>query len=145
MARPILVGIGAAFLSWVLLVVCTVCWLSWTRSGHFARDQRTVKEGYTQVQKQYGEPFELLSQGAKAYDFLILPLISIVTGVVVGAASRKQSGWTAIVALLPLQILVVVADDFRVWGLVRALVYLSLAYLSAVMMYRTKGRTTSHA
>jgi hypothetical protein len=145
MARPILVGIGATFLSLVLLVCCTFCWLSWTRSGQFARDQRTVNEGYTQVQKQYGEPFEMLSQGAKVYDFLILPLISIITGVVVGSASKKQAGWTAVVALLPLQTLVVVADGFRVWGLVRPLVYLSLAYLCAVMMYRTKGRTAFHA
>jgi hypothetical protein len=131
MTRTIFVALGAAVLSFVLLALSVVAWVSWTRSGHFARDQQVVNKDYATVQREYGDPFQLLNRGKQGYELLVFPLISIIIGVAVGLIGRAHTGWTAVVALLPLQIFLLAADGFAVGAFMRALVYFLLVYFSA--------------
>jgi len=143
--RTILVGLGAALLSWILLCLCVVAWLSWTRAGRFARDQRVMSEDYSAVRKEYGDPFELLDRGKRQQEFVAFPLISIITGVVVGLAGKVRPGWVAVVALFPLQIFLLAANSFAAWAFIRALVYFLLAFFCASWVQRMKVASTPKA
>ena len=143
MVRSILVGVSAVFLSWLLLSVFTLAWLSWTRSGQLSRDQQAQKQGYRAVQNKYGDPFQVLNRGGKDYDIVILPLITVVIGVFVGATTGRLVGWTAALAIFPLQVFMVVADGFGLWAFTRALAYLLLAYVTAVITRSAKRRNSS--
>lgn len=139
MTRSIVVVIIAAVLSWILLVVGVYCWLSWSQSGRFVRDQGATTRDYASVQREYGDPFGLLNRGKRQQEVVIFPLISVVVGIVVGLSLRKRPGWLAILALAPLQVFLLAANRFMVWAFVRTFAYLLLAYLCA-----TKVRITSH-
>lgn len=143
MVRSILVGITAALLSWILLVLFTLGWLSWTRSGHLASDQHAGEKTYATIQKEYGDPFELLNQWHRQYDLLILPAISIITGAFVGAACNACPGWVGVVALLPLQLFVLASDRFASAGFFRALIYSLLVYFSASWVARLRRNHSS--
>jgi len=131
MVRSILVGIGAAILSWVLLCLSIVAWLSVTQSGHFVRDPQVRNKDYATIQREYGDPFELLNRGKRQYELVVFPLISIITAAVVGLTGKVRTGWTAVVALLPLQAFLLLAGSFALGAFVRAFVYFLLAYFCA--------------
>ncbi len=131
MVRSIAVGFGAAVLSWVLLSLSILAWLSWTQSGHLARDAQTTTKGYAAVEKEYSDPFALLSKGKRQQEIVIFPVISIISGVLVGLLGKVRTGWIAVAALFPLQIFLLAANDFGLWAFLRAFVYFSLAYFCA--------------
>ena len=135
----------AAVLSFVLLILSAVAWVSWTRSGRFASDQQAVNEDYATIQKEHGDPFELLNRGKHAYELLVFPLIGISTGVMVGLLGRVRTGWTAVAALVPLQIFLLAADSFAVGAFLRAFVYFLLAYISASKVQSMRANTVKTA
>ena len=131
MVRSFSVGVGGALLSWILLYLSIVAWLSWTPSGHFVRGPQVIDKDSVAIQKQYRDPFELLDRAKTGYQLGVIPAISIITGVFVGLTGRMRTGRLAVVALAPLQIFLLAAESFAVWAFVRALVYFLLAYFCA--------------
>ena len=140
MTRTILVGLSAAALSWVLVCLSVVAWLSWTPSGHFVRGPEAMSHDSPAVHKQYGDPFELLGRAKTGYQLLVIPVISIVTGLFAGYVGKARAGWIAVVALFPLQAFLLAADGLRMSAFVRALAYFILAYFAASIVHSMRAR-----
>lgn len=140
MARSILTGIGGAVLSFILLAALVMVWLSWTRPGQMVNDPRILNEkDAAAIVAEYGDPIEQLQKGKEQHELVLFPLISILTGVFVGLLGKVRTGWTAVVALLPLQVFLIFAESFDVAAFLRALAYFLLAYLSASMVRRMRA------
>lgn len=140
MRRSVLAGVGAALLSWVLLCLSVMAWLSWTPSGHFVRGPSVMDRDSAILQKQYLDPFKLLDNARTGYRLAVIPAISIVTGLFVGFVSKARAGWIAVFAVTPLQIFLLDADRFGVAALARAFLYFLLSYLCASAVQRMRAR-----
>ena len=141
MVRSLIIAVGAALLSWMLLYLSLTVWLSRTRSGNFARDPHALTDDYATVKKQYGNPFELMNEGQKEFELGVFPIISIIIGAIVGLTVNTRAGWIAIFSLVPLQIFLLVASSFAVGAWARMLVYFLLAYLSASSIGSIRSRS----
>jgi hypothetical protein len=104
-----------------------------------------MNKDYSSIQKKYGDPFELLSRGKSEFEMVVFPLISIITGVVVGLTGKVRTGWTAVIALLPLQVFLLAAGSFAAGAFMRSLVYFLLVYFCASKANRLRTGSTSKA
>ncbi|HXM13294.1 MAG TPA: hypothetical protein VN946_25315 [Terriglobales bacterium] len=136
MMRSILVVVGAGLLSWVILCFSVVAWLSWTPSGHLVRGPEVANKNSTTIQREYRDPFERLEKAKTGYQLIVIPVISIIVGVVVGLAGKTCAGWLAVLALVPLQVFLLDAEGSAGGAFVRALVYFLLAYLCGSKVQR---------
>src|SRR5271168_3217053 len=125
--RSIMVGVGAALLSCVLLCLSVVAMLSWTRAGHLARDPQVLSKDSGSIKKEYGDPLALLNSGKKVQETVVFPLISLATAIMVGLMEKTRAGWIAVVTLLPLQFLALASNSFAPETFVRTVAYLLLA------------------
>jgi hypothetical protein len=143
MVRSILVGASGAVLSWVLVILSVVAWLSWTPSGRFIRGARATFKDSTAVHAQCHDPFGLLESAKLGFQIWVFPAISIITGLFVGRMGTARAGWLATAALAPLQIFLLAAESLAVSAFLRTFVYLLLGYFSASLMHRLAQTSAS--
>jgi hypothetical protein len=141
--RSILVGASGVVLSWVLVILSVVAWLSWTPSGRFIRGARATLKDSAAVHAQRHDPFELLESAKSGFQIWVFPAISIVTGLFVGKMGTARTGWLAVVALAPLQIFLLAAQSLVVSAFLRTFVYLLLGYFSASFVHRLAQTSAS--
>ena len=116
-ARSILTGVGALFLSSILLLVSIMIWVSMASSKNMIAADREE-------------------------NLLFLPLISILTGVFVGLLSKTYAGWIAVVSFIPVQVFLLYIDSFGREAFVRMTLYFLLVYFSAVTIRRLRIKKT---
>lgn len=140
MGRSILAGVGGVVVTWALLCLSAVAWLSWTPSGHFVRGPGAMDTDSAILQSEYDDPFKLLNNAKAGYQLSVIPAISVITGLFVGFVSKARAGWIAALAMTPLQFFLLYSDSFTFSAFVRALVYFLLAYFCASAVQSTKKR-----
>jgi|SRR5579872_3756292 len=130
--KSILVVLGAVALSAFLLELSILASMHWTRFGHFLRESQAHQMHAAEIKAKYGaDVFTMMAEFIREQEFVVNPLISILVGIFVGLLGKTRTGLTAIMTLLPLQLFLLLSDDFSRWAFVRAAIYFALAYCAA--------------
>ena len=126
--RDILVTISVIVLTFVLLAAGVLIVLNFTRGGRFDSDSRVSTQDYATVKGEYGEPWRLMSQTTRLYDYGLIPVISVIAGILIGLFAKRRRALLGCLAVVPLSALMLAAHGFATRGFLLMALYLILAW-----------------
>jgi hypothetical protein len=142
MKRNLLVVGGGVILSFVLLSVGAWIFLQASSQGEWIRE--TAADGrmpkYEEEIEKYGDPFDMMTRGMRITQFILLPIVGLLTGTFVGLLARSAVWQTAAISLIPLALLVLAAHSWTLEGLLLSCVYIVLCSATSLLLYGWKGK-----
>ena len=142
MKRNVLVVIGGAIFSFVLLSVGVWIFLQTSSQGEWIR--KSAAEGgvpkYEETIEKYGDPFDMMVRGMRVMQFVLWPIVALLTGAFVGLLARSAVWQTAAISLTPLSLLVLAGHSWNLAGIALSGVYLALCCAASLLLYRWKGK-----
>lgn len=97
---------------------------------------------YQETVEKYGDPFDMMARGMRVMDFVLLPIVALLTGAFVGIVALSAVWQTAAISLIPLALLVLAGHSWDLKGFVLSGVYLVLCGAASLLVHKLKGQKT---
>ncbi|MGA7221134.1 MAG: hypothetical protein WBX38_22660 [Candidatus Sulfotelmatobacter sp.] len=136
MKRAILVGLGAALLAMALTSFATYLEVSYTRNGDFIRDW--VSNGAPNP--RYGDPLAFMVTWLRINQFMVDPVVSLLSGLLVGSFGRSRRFLSLMIAVLPIGLIEWQSDIVSFASILASLMFAWLgARLAEIIIGRRFG------
>jgi hypothetical protein len=136
----VLLVVCGIILSFVLLSIGLWIFLQTSSQGQWIRESAGRVPEYEETIEKYGDPFEMMARGMRVMEFVLLPIVALLTGAFVGLLARSAVWQTAAFSLIPLSLLVLAAHSWNLRGFVSSGVYLALCCAASLLLFRWKGK-----
>jgi hypothetical protein len=144
-AKNLLVILLGVLLSFLLLSIGVFVTMRTTTEGRMSRElapraSTTTSEQLAHEAEKYGDPFKLMTQTLRIYEFAVLPCVAILVGLFVGAIAKGNVPGVSAVALLPLVIFYMISASWNLRSVADSIGYLSLGIAASILVARRRSR-----
>ena len=140
MRRTAIIIVVGVILSFVLMSVGFWIFLNTSSQGEWIRESaaRGKIPEYKEMKERYGDPFDMMSRGLRIVQFVVLPIVALLTGACVGFLARRAVWQTAAISFAPVSLLVLAAHSWDLEGFWLSGLYLALCAAASLLLYRWK-------